>query len=116
MSHKPYTPEEYKKNVRKIWTTTAILSFVTLLEVGVAVGVEMEYMYLAAFVSVVSIIKAVYIMGVFMHVGHETKGFKFSVLFPFILLIWGFVSFSLDGASFAAMRNAMNSILLNWGF
>ena len=116
MSHAPYTPEEYKKNVSKIWKTTAILTFVTLLEVGVAVGVEMPYKYLAAFVSIVSIIKAVYIMGVFMHVGHETKGFKFAVLFPFIFFIWGFISFSLEGMSYAGMRDAMNMILPVWGF
>lgn len=116
MSHAPYTPEEYKKNVSKIWKTTAILSVVTILEVAVAVGLDLPYSILAAFVSVVSIIKAVYIMGVFMHLGHETKGFQFAVLFPFVFLIWGFVSFSLDGASYQGMREAMNMILANWSF
>lgn len=114
MAHAPYTPEEYKKNVSKIWKTTAILSAVTILEVAVAVGVDMPYILLAAFVSIISIIKAVYIMGVFMHLGDETKGFKFAALFPFIFLIWGFVSFALDGSSWQGMRLAMNTILTNW--
>ena len=116
MAHAPYTPEEYKKNVNKIWKTTAILSIVTIVEVAVAVGLHLPYHYLAAFVSIVSIIKAVYIMGVFMHLGHEVKGFQFAVLFPFVFLIWGFVAFSLDGASFQGMRAAMNMILTNWSF
>lgn len=114
MAHAPYTPEEYKKNVSKIWKTTAILSIVTIIEVAVAVGVEMPYSLLAAFVSVVSIIKAVYIMGVFMHLGQETKGFKFAILFPFIFLIWAFVAFSLDGLSYKGMTEAINMVLENW--
>lgn len=114
MSHAPYTPEEYKKNVNKIWKTTAILAVVTILEVAVAVGLHLPYAILAAFVSIVSIVKAVYIMGVFMHLGHETKGFQFAVLFPFVFLIWGFISFSLDGSSYQGMRQAINMILENW--
>lgn len=116
MAHAPYTPEEYKKNVSKIWKTTAILSIVTIVEVVVAVMADLPYGVLAAFVSIVSIIKAVYIMGVFMHLGQETKGFQFAALFPFIFLIWGFVSFALDGASYKGMREAMNMILSNWSF
>ncbi len=113
MAHAPYTPEEYKKNVNKIWKTTAILSIVTIVEVAVAVGLHLPYHYLAAFVSIVSIIKAVYIMGVFMHLGHETKGFQFAVLFPFVFLIWGFVAFSLEGSSYKGMREAINMIWMN---
>ncbi len=116
MSHAPYTPEEYKKNVNKIWRTTAILSVVTILEVSVAVLMNLPYSMLALFVSIVSLVKAAYIMGVFMHLGHETKGFKFVVLFPFIFLFWAFLSFSLEGLSIAGMIEAMNAILYNWGF
>ena len=116
MSHAPYTPEEYKKNVSTIWKTTGILTFFTLLEVVVAVKMELPYSVLAAFVSIVSLIKAYYIMSVFMHLGHETKGFKFVVLFPFLFLLWGFVSFSLDGLSFAGMRDALNYVLMNWAY
>lgn len=116
MSHAPYTPEEYKKNVSTIWKTTGILTFFTLLEVAVAVLVDLPYSVLVAFVSIVSLIKAYYIMNVFMHLGHETKGFKFVVLFPFMFLTWGFLSFSLEGLSYAGMREALNMILSNWSF
>lgn len=116
MSHAPYTPEEYKKNVSKIWKTTGILTFFTLLEVIVAVMVELPYSVLVAFVSIVSLIKAYYIMSVFMHLGSETKGFKFVVLFPFLFLFWGFVSFSYDGLSYAGMREGLNSIFIFLGY
>jgi len=119
MSHAPYTPEEYKKNVSTIWKTTGILSVITILEVVLAIKAEslgLSYGIVAFFVSVASLIKAYYIMGVFMHLGSETKGFRFAVLFPFIFLFWGFLSFALDGLSYAGMREAMNSILMNWSF
>tara|TARA_B110000495_G_C22956334_1_gene560325 strand:- start:333 stop:683 length:351 start_codon:yes stop_codon:yes gene_type:complete len=116
MSHAPYTPEEYKKNVSTIWKTTAILTIVTFVEVGVAVLLEMPYAMLAAFVSIVSLVKAFYIMNVFMHVGHETKAFKFVIFFPFVFLIWGFLSFSLEGLSYAGMRDALNMVLKHWSF
>lgn len=113
MSHAPYTPEEYKKNVSAIWKTTAILTVVTFVEVGVAVLMHLPYAVLAAFVSLVSIVKAFYIMNVFMHLGHETKAFKYIILFPFVFLIWAFVAFSLEGLSWASMRDAINMIWLN---
>ena len=116
MSHAPYTPEEYKKSVNKIWKTTGILSVVTLAEVIVAVVLHPPYSLLVAFVSIASLVKAFYIMSVFMHLGNETKAFKFVVLFPFMFLFWGFISFSLDGLSYAGMREALNVILTNWGY
>lgn len=114
--HPPYSQEQYKKNVRKIWTTTAILSAVTIFEVALAVVFHVPYALLAFLVSVISLIKAYYIMSIFMHLGDETKGFKYSALFPFMFLIWGFVAFALDGASFQGMREALNIVLTNWSF
>jgi len=67
MSHAPYTPEEYKKNVSKIWKTVGILSIVTVLEVLAATVIHMPYTILVLFVSVSSLIKSYYIMNVFMH-------------------------------------------------
>lgn len=114
--HPPYSQEQYKKNVRKIWTATAILSVVTIFEVVLAVKFHLPYTLLAFFVSVISLIKAYYIMSTFMHLGDETKGFIYSVLFPFVFLIWGFICFALDGSSFQGMREALNIVLTNWTF
>ena len=119
MSQVRYTPEEYKKNVSTIWKTTGILSVITILEVVLAIKADslgLSYGIVAFLVSVASLIKAYYIMGVFMHLGYETKGFRFVVLFPFVFLFWGFISMSMDGLSFSGMREAMNSILTNWSF
>ena len=84
------TQEEYKKNVREVYRTTAILSVVTIVEVVGALMYEKYAMpagypriVLSIFVSVASLIKAYWIMAVFMHVNHEKKGFAFTILFPF---------------------------------
>lgn len=46
---------------------------------------------------VLSLVKAVCIMGVFMHVNHETKGFKYTILIPFTFLIWAIIAFLWEG-------------------
>lgn len=119
MSHVPYTPEEYKKNVSSIWKTTLILSVITIAEVILAINSDkwgVSYGLLAFLVSFASLVKAYYIMNVFMHLSHETKGFKFVVLFPFLFLFWGFISFSYDGLSFAGMREGLNAVFIWFGY
>ena len=115
MAHQPYTPEEYKKSVAQIWKTTAILSIVTVVEVAFALFYEFVLipkgaprLALSLFVVAASVVKAFFIMSVFMHLGHEKKGFQFSILFPFTFLIWGIISFCLEGSAWEAMKDALN--------
>ena len=85
------TQEEYKKNVREVYRTTAILSVVTIVEV---VGALMYEKYalpagyprivLSIFVSVASLIKAYWIMAVFMHVNHEKTRIYLYHSFPIL--------------------------------
>ncbi|MGB1248799.1 MAG: cytochrome C oxidase subunit IV family protein [Chitinophagales bacterium] len=115
------TQEEYKSSVRAVYRTTLILSAVTIIEVGFALFYEfylMEHfgaprMLLNLFVIAASIVKAYWIMAVFMHLGHENKTFIFTILFPLVFLIWGVICFCWEGASWQDMINAMNSIWLN---
>lgn len=112
------TQEEYKQNVSDVYKTTGILAAVTVIEVVFALWYEFNLMEslglprwpLMVFVTLASAIKAYWIMKVFMHVGHEKKGFIFSILFPFSFLVWAILAFSIDGSSWEAMRNAINGI------
>jgi len=36
-------------------------------------------------------------MGIFMHVKHETKGFRYTILIPFTFLIWAIIAFLWEG-------------------
>lgn len=112
------TQEEYKASVKDVYRTTLILGAVTIIEVSFALFYEFYLMealslprsFLMIFVTIASIIKAYWIMKVFMHVGHEKKGFVFTLLFPFVFLVWAILAFSADGAHWLAMRNLLNGI------
>jgi cytochrome c oxidase subunit IV len=114
------TQEEYKQNVKDVYKTTLILSVVTIGEVALALFYEFKLMEafdlprlpLMIFVTMASAVKAYWIMKVFMHVGHEKKGFIFSILFPFTFLVWAILAFSIDGSYWAALRESLNSIFM----
>ncbi len=104
--HAHHSEEEGKKVRRKIWVVTAILSLITIIEVVVGKyfpkdavgGVTWEiikYSYI-----ILTVIKAGYIILVFMHLGDETKGLKYMVLVPYILFILYLIFIVLTEASY----------------
>lgn len=109
------TQQEYEQNKKDVYKTTGILAVVTVVEVLGSIAyenlVEDVRWPLMVFVTLASLVKAYWIMAVFMHVGHEKKGFIFTILFPFVFLVWAIIAFSVDGAAWLEMRNALNSIL-----
>lgn len=90
-----HSEEEGKKIRRKIWIVTAILSLITIVEVGVgvimprnSVGIESgTWMAIKVFYIVLTIVKAAYIVLVFMHLGDERKSLKYIILVPYIVFI-----------------------------
>ena len=108
------TQEEYKQSKKDVYRTTIILSIVTIVEVLGSIVYEHFVsdfrLPLMLFVTAMSIVKAYWIMKVFMHVGHEKKGFVFTLLFPFVFLVWAIISFSAEGSNIHAMRESLNGI------
>jgi cytochrome c oxidase subunit IV len=91
--HAHHSEEEGRKVRRKIWMVTAILSIITLVEVLVGVrfpkddvsGLTWEiikYSYI-----VLTLVKAGYIVLIFMHLGDEKKSLKYMILVPYIIFI-----------------------------
>ena len=89
--------EEAGKKIRaKIWKVTLLLSIVTIVEVAIGwvlpreaagglgswgwFGVEVIYMIL-------TVLKAAYIILVFMHLGDERKALRRMILWPYIVFI-----------------------------
>jgi cytochrome c oxidase subunit IV len=109
------TQQEYEQNKKDVYKTTGILAVVTVVEVLGSIVyenmVEDLRWPLMVFVTLASVIKAYWIMAIFMHVGHEKKGFILTILFPFVFLVWAIIAFSADGAAWLEMRNALNGIL-----
>lgn len=113
----PYEVEEYNHHKTDIWKTTAILSVITIAEVVFAVlyekygidGAGLPRGPLMAIVAIASAAKAYFIMGVFMHVQHEKRGFKATILLPFLFLVWAIIAFSWDGSAWSTLRSLLNS-------
>lgn len=103
-NHLAMSDHDYKHHKTDVWKTTIILSVVTIVEVIFAIYYERSLIpngaplwLLRLFLIVMSLLKAGYIMAVFMHVKHETKSFIYTILIPFTLLIWMIIAFLYDG-------------------
>ena len=107
--------DEYAQGKSDVWKTIWILSAVTVIEVGVAIsydhfnptGGNFKWA-INLFMAVMSVVKVIYIMGTFMHLKHETKGFFLTVLLPFMFLIWAIIAFAYEGGSWQHMRSLLN--------
>jgi cytochrome c oxidase subunit 4 len=84
--------EEAGKGIRKkIYKVTALLTIITIVEIFMGVvfkrnGTFMWESIKLAFV-ILTLIKAAYIVLVFMHLGDERKNLKYVVLLPYALFI-----------------------------
>ena len=103
-NHLALSDGDYKHHKTDIWKTTGILSVVTVAEVLFAIWYEKSLIpsgaplwILQVVLVVMSLLKAGFIMSVFMHVKHEAKTFILTILIPFSLLIWMIISFIYDG-------------------
>ncbi len=94
--HTHHSEEEGKKIRKKIWVVTAILTVITLVEVLVGLyfsrAVEAGFTWEAIKWGyiVLTLVKAGYIVMVFMHLGDEHKSLRYLVLvtyFAFIIYI-----------------------------
>lgn len=94
-----------KEKIKKLWTVALILLVITVLEFIVAFTVPHEYksLRIAIFVGM-TIVKAAYIVGEFMHLRHEAKMLIWSILIPMIFVVWMLVAFIYEGMAILVVR------------
>jgi len=92
-------------NTKLIWRTFWILLFATSIEFIVAflVGHEYKAIRVAIFLGL-TVVKAVYIVGEFMHLKHETKTLIWCIVLPTVFIMWFVVSMLMEGNSIFAAR------------
>lgn len=93
--HAHHSEEEGKAIRKKIWKVTFILSAITALEVFMGIywgkahidvngagwlGIKVAFIIL-------TLVKAAYIVLIFMHLGDERKGLKYTILVPYAIFI-----------------------------
>lgn len=99
---------ESKKQVKKIWLITLLLSIVTIAEVAVglwAFNSGVHNYTLITYFLVLTLVKAFYITKVFMHLGDEDNNFVMLVLIPLYMILWIALALMMDG-SYGLMMNS----------
>ena len=93
-SHGPRTPEQSRAVRRKIAMVTLLLSVITIVEVLVGIYYSKSHVgpgtwtLIKWFYIVLTLVKAGYIVLVFMHLGDERKNLRTTVLLPMLLVVY----------------------------
>ncbi|MDH5608138.1 MAG: cytochrome C oxidase subunit IV family protein [Cyclobacteriaceae bacterium] len=82
---KPVNKEKVKNFLRVMWYLAAI----TAIEFGIAFTIPHEYKWgrITVFI-LLTIVKAYYIVSEFMHLGHEKKSLKMSIVLPLLFVVF----------------------------
>ena len=103
-----------KEVVSKIIRTTVILSVITIIELGMGLGMYAIPMaaglklFLKGVIVILSLAKAFYIVGVLMHLGEEVKNLIMTIVVPLLLFVWFIAAFLYEGNSWKNLRNTYN--------
>src|SRR5690242_1278539 len=86
------------KKIKKLWMTALILLIITIVEFIVAFTVPHHLKDLRVWTFILmTIVKAAYIVGEFMHLRYEAKVLLWSILIPMVFVIWMLVAFVYEG-------------------
>lgn len=101
MAHHSHEPQVTvlppdKEKIKKLWTVAFILGAVTAVEFLIAFTMPHGVAKTALFV-ILTIVKAAYIVGEFMHLKYEVKVLFWSILIPTLFIIWMLVAFVYEG-------------------
>jgi cytochrome c oxidase subunit IV len=92
-----------KEKIKKLWTVAGILGIITAFEFVVAFTMGHGSLKTAIFVAM-TIVKAAYIVGEFMHLRYEVKILLWSILIPMIFVVWMLVAFVYEGMKFSEVN------------
>ena len=105
---------EGKEFVKKVIRTTIILSVITIIELLMGLSMyafpmaDLLKLFLKGVIVILSLAKAFYIVGVFMHLGDEVKNLIMTIVLPLLLFVWFIGAFLYEGSSWKNLRNTYN--------
>lgn len=92
-----------KEKIKKLWTVAGILGLITAFEFLIAFTMHHGPLKTAIFIAM-TIVKAAYIVGEFMHLRYEVKVLFWSILIPLIFIVWMLVAFIYEGIAISLVR------------
>ncbi len=109
-----FAPEQ-GSGTKRIWQVFTLLSIVTLVELVMGYSMTKQAgwvdkssvlgMFFVGAIVILSIAKAYYIVGVFMHLGSELRNFRMTIVVTLALFIWFVAAFLMDGNSWKNLKN-----------
>lgn len=85
--HQNVEIHHHSSSTKTIWKTFWILLIVTMMEVGIAFTSIPHQILIYIFIGL-TLVKAYYIVFYFMHLKHEKVNLMWSILLPFILIVY----------------------------
>jgi len=101
-SHVTVLPPD-KEKIKKLWTVAGILGIITAFEFLIAFTMHHGPLKTSIFIAM-TIVKAAYIVGEFMHLRYEVKVLFWSILIPLIFIVWMLVAFIYEGIAISLVR------------
>ncbi len=97
----------------RIWKVFWVLSALTIIELGLGLflyfkGADISHFAVLStkiVIGVLTLLKAYYIVSVFMHLGDEVRNLIMTICVPLVLFIWFIIAFLYDGNSWKNLRN-----------
>ncbi len=97
-----YEPVD-KKKTNKLWRIAGILAFITAIEFVFAQLLPRGTLLYSTFV-ILTIVKAFYIVGEFMHLKGEVKTLIWSIIIPSVFVIWLVIALIAEGSSVMELK------------
>ena len=98
--------------VRMVKKVTIILSVITVIELGLGLGLywlgdgsPFVILLIKGIITILSLAKAFYITSYFMHLGDEIRNFIMTIVVPLLLFVWFIAAFLWDGNSWRNLKN-----------
>jgi cytochrome c oxidase subunit IV len=93
--------EAPKPNTAAIWRTFWILLIITTLEFIVALAIPLSIIsqtWKVVLYVIMTILKAGYIVGEFMHLSHEVRFLIYAILLPMVFVVWLLIALIAEGS------------------
>ena len=102
---------EPASDTKRIWKTFWLLLGITIIELALGLAHYMFPMpgwlvlFLKGVIVILSLAKAFYIVGIFMHLGDEIRNMIMTIVVPLLLFVWFIAAFLWDGNDYRVRRN-----------
>ena len=92
-----------REKIAKLWKVAGIMGIITAIEFVIAFTMHAGPLKTSIFIAL-TIVKAAYIVGEFMHLRYEVKFLFWSILIPLIFIVWMLVAFIYEGLAIGSVR------------